>query len=119
LLLLPGLSSLARDEQAVTTARAAGFAAVAVVAVMWIEAVRLWIHLAVTGHYPPPEFGSVMVLDQPLDLAAWGVREFAWWLLIGFLLLTLFSALVARPLSRWRDFLGSLRAVGPSGGDIE
>jgi hypothetical protein len=110
LFLLPGLSALSRDSQAAPTARAAGFATIAIVVLMWIEALRLWIHLAVTGHYPPPEFGSVLVLDQPLDVVAWGVREVAWWMLIAFLLLILFGALIARPLSRGRVVLASLRS---------
>ena len=61
---------------------------------MWAEAIRLWVHLAAVGEYPPPGFMSV--LDQPADFIAWCGREIAWWLVIGFLATLLLNFVVYR-----------------------
>ena len=81
LLTLPGLFALGRDEAAGPVARVA---AIGVVPLMWAEAIRGWVHVAITGEQPPP--GFVSVLEQPMDFIAWCLREAAWWGLVAFLL---------------------------------
>ncbi|MEI9986559.1 MAG: hypothetical protein WDN69_27330 [Aliidongia sp.] len=94
LLILPALSALAKDEAAGKVVLVAQLALIGVPVLMWAEAIRLWLHLAVTGQYPSPGFIAVHVLDKPLDLVAWGVREVAWWVLALFLSILLLGFLV-------------------------
>jgi hypothetical protein len=100
LLILPGLYALGRDKTAGPVGHAAWLAAIGIPPLMWAESIRLWIHLAITGHYPPPGFRSLLVLDQPLDFLAWLVREVAWWLLVA-LLITLLVAYLADRVPSW------------------
>lgn len=108
LMLQPALAALGRDREAGPAAFAARVATIGIPFLMWSEAIRLWLHLAVAGQYPPQAFAGLRVLDQPLDLAAWTLRELSWWLLIAFLLLLLavffLNALAdrLRELSTWR-----------------
>jgi hypothetical protein len=76
---------------------------------MWTEAIRLWLHLAVTGHYPPPGFKSMHILIEPIDSAAWGVREIAWWPLVGFLTMLLLGFATEVAVQRWSDFQAVFR----------
>jgi hypothetical protein len=108
LLLIPGLFALGRDGKAGEISRLARVAAFGVPLLMWVEGMRLWVHLATTGQYPPAEFESVQVLDQPWDVAAWLARELGWWLLVAFSLSILIGGLVAKPLAGGRAMLRSL-----------
>jgi hypothetical protein len=109
LLLLPGLSALGRDRASGALAPAARLSVVAIPPLMWAEAIRLWLHLAATGQYPPPSFAMMHVLVEPVDLAAWAVREILWWLLIGFLGLLLFGFAATIAGERWRDLQALVR----------
>jgi hypothetical protein len=95
LLVLPGLFALGRDDAAGWAASAARWAAFSVPPLMWAEALRFWIHLAVSGHYPPP--GFISVLDQPFDFLVWCVREIVWWCLMSFFLTILVGFLAGTP----------------------
>lgn len=103
LLLLPGLGALGRDRAAGVAARVARLSVATIPILMWSEAIRLWLHLVATGNYPPPAFTLMHVLVEPIDLAAWGMREIVWWLLIGFLTLLLLGFAVEVAVRRWRD----------------
>ncbi|HEV2188220.1 MAG TPA: hypothetical protein VGR70_13505 [Stellaceae bacterium] len=93
LLVLPGTFALGRARISAVAPTSRVIAA-AIPCLMWAEAIRLWIHLAAVGKYPPPGFMSV--LDQPVDFIAWCGREIAWWFVIGFLLTILLNFAVHR-----------------------
>jgi hypothetical protein len=98
LFVIPGLSALARDRDAGAIASASRLALISIPFFMWAEAIRLWIHLAIIGTYPPIGFRTTLTLQQPLDLVLWFGREVGWWFLIAFLSTILLSDLVVRPL---------------------
>lgn len=98
LLVIPGLSALARDRKAGAIASASRLTVIAIPIFMWAEGIRVWIHLAIMGSYPPIGFRTILTLQQPWDLLIWFVREVGWWTLIGFLLTILISDLAGRPL---------------------
>jgi hypothetical protein len=97
-LVIPGLSALAQDRKAGAIASAARVALTVIPLLMWTEAIRLWIHVAVTGAYPPGGFRTIPTLEQPWDFLAWFWREVGWWFLIELLLIILINDLVVRPL---------------------
>lgn len=106
---IPGLSVLGQDRDAGPIASTARWAVTGIPVLMWTEAIRLWIHLASTGFYPPPGFNSVLILEQPWDFLAWFAREIGWWFLIGILLTILITELAVRPLSYAQGLRLSLR----------
>lgn len=95
---IPGLSALARDRDAGTIATASRLALLSIPLFMWTEAIRLWIHLAINGTYPPIGFRTILTLQQPWDLLIWFVREVGWWIFVAFLSTILLSDLAVRPL---------------------
>jgi hypothetical protein len=96
-LVIPGLSALAQDRNAGAIAFAARLAMISVPLLMWTEAIRLWIHLAAAGTYPPPGFRTLPTLEQRWDFLAWFGREIIWWFFIEFLLTMSITDLVVRP----------------------
>jgi hypothetical protein len=92
ILLLPGLSRLAADGAAGAAGAAARRMLVVVPLLMWGQALRLWLHLAVIGGHPEPGFGGAWILDSVSDLILWFAREIAWWLLISFLVMIIFAS---------------------------
>jgi hypothetical protein len=82
-LVMPGLYALGRDALGGPMATAARSVSFAIPLLMWSEAIRLWVHLAINRHYPP--FAYASVIDQPCNLLAWLAREAGWWLLIAVL----------------------------------
>jgi hypothetical protein len=96
LLVLPGLFALGQDKATGAAASAARLAAMSIAPLMWAAAVRLWIHIAVTGDTSPSDYP--MVVEQSLDFLTWCAREVAWWLLVGFLLALLLGFVVDSPL---------------------
>jgi hypothetical protein len=96
LFVLPGLFALGGDDRFGAIAPAARLGAIAIPVLMWAEAIRCWIHLALKGEFPPPGFMSV--LQDPVDFIAWCAREIAWWFLVGFLV-TIVIAFVFERLS--------------------
>ena len=107
-LVIPGLSALAQDRDAGAIASAARLAVTCIPILMWTEAIRQWVHLAVTGSYLSPGFHIEAIL-QPFNFLPWFGRELAWWFLIAFLLTVLIGGLVAGPLGYARGFRRSLR----------
>ncbi|HWU54329.1 MAG TPA: hypothetical protein VN175_02425 [Rhizomicrobium sp.] len=95
---VPGLSALARDRDAGAVASASRLALISIPLFMWAEAIRLWLHLAIAGTYPPEGFRTILTLQQPWDLLIWFGREVGWWVFIGFLATIVISDLVVRPL---------------------
>ena len=110
---IPGLSALAQDRDAGAIASASRLTMIGIPILMWAEAIRLWIHLAVTGAYPPAGFHAVQSLDQPWDLMAWLGREVGWWFFIGFLLTILIGDLAIRPLRNGLRPFVLKRPAGP------
>jgi hypothetical protein len=96
LLVLPGLFALGQDKATGAAASAARLAAMSIAPLMWTEAMRLWIHIAVTGEMDPSDYPTVV--EQPMDFLSWCAREVAWWLLVGFLLVLLLGFVVHSPL---------------------
>ncbi len=91
LLALPGLGALRRVGQPVV-ARLCACAAVTIVLLMWIEAVRWWITLlGLALGMPKPAVGALQAL-------IWLGRELAWWGLIGHFGLLLAAFLTEAPL---------------------
>lgn len=109
-LIIPGIFALERDPDAGATATAARAAAAIIPLLMWADAIRLWIHMAATGLYPPPGFYPILAPGQPWDLLAWLVEQIAWWFLIALLVNVLIGGLVVRPLLQLRGLRSSFRA---------
>jgi len=101
---LPGLSALARDKAAGAAATGARMASLAIIPLMWAQALRLWLHMVASGHVTQPDLGMGPTL--PLDILAWAVGEMTWWLLAAFLLTILLGFFIDTPLFRlWKPKL--------------
>jgi hypothetical protein len=96
LLVLPGLFALGQDKDTGAAATAARLAAMSIAPLMWAEALRLWVHIAVMGEMDPSDYPTVV--EQPLDFLTWCAREVAWWFLVGFLLTLLLGFVANSPL---------------------
>ena len=99
-LILPGLFAIGHNPSAGAAAPAARLAAATIAPLMWSPALRNWVHLAITGHFPPPHYVMVPVL--PLDILVWSLRETAWWLLTAYLITILLAFLLDCPLFKLR-----------------
>jgi hypothetical protein len=62
---------------------------------MWAEAIRLWVHSAVSDYLDPVDGWSIP--GQPIDFLAWCVREVSWWVFIAILLSILLGFIANSP----------------------
>ena len=94
---LPGLYAMGRDKAAGLIGRAARYAAVGIVPLMWTEGIRLWTHWVLTGEIPDPR--AAKVIGQPLaDGVLWFARELAWWSLVALFILIIVAFVQEAPL---------------------
>ena len=103
LLLIPGLSALARDKDAGTVATTSRLAMVIVPILMWSEAIRWWVHLVFTAGPVEGAPNTAPILRQPWDIFAWFAREAAWWVLIILLMTIIIDGLVVHFLKHHRE----------------
>jgi hypothetical protein len=95
LLVLPGFFAIGRDEVCGSAAVTARLAAISIPPLMWAEAIRLWVHSAVSDYLDPVDGWSIP--GQPIDFLAWCVREVSWWVFIAILLSILLGFIANSP----------------------